>query len=117
MSSRLQQVQYVKFVTIIRDKKQSKMSKASHKWTPEYPIPPSLVLQEHLEARGYSQAEFARRFGRSPKLISEIIAGKAPLEAKTALQFEKVLGLDADIWIEAQYRVFWLKRQIPENDS
>ena len=66
------------------------------------------MLQEHLEARGYSQAEFARRCGRSPKLISEIIAGKAPLEAKTALQFEKVLGLGADIWIgiESQYRLF-----------
>ena len=84
------------------------MSKSRYKWKPEYPIPPGLVLQEHLEARGYSQAEFARRCGRSPKLISEIIAGKAPLEAKTALQFEKVLGLGADIWIgiESQYRLF-----------
>ena len=84
------------------------MSKSSYKWSPEYPIPPGLVLREHLEARGYSQAEFARRCGRSPKLISEIIAGKAPLEAKTALQFEKVLGLGADIWIgiESQYRLF-----------
>ncbi len=84
------------------------MSKSSYKWKPEYPIPPGLVLREHLEARGYSQAEFARRCGRSPKLISEIIAGKAPLEAKTALQFEKVLGLDAEIWIgiESQYRLF-----------
>ena len=84
------------------------MLKSSYKWKPEYPIPPSLVLREHLEARGYLQAEFARRCGRSPKLISEIIAGKAPLEANTALQFEQVLGLDADIWIgiESQYRLF-----------
>ena len=84
------------------------MSKASHNWKPEYPIPPGLVLQEYLEARDYSQAEFARRCERSRKLISEIIAGKAPLEAETALQFEKVLGLDADIWIgiETQYRQF-----------
>lgn len=84
------------------------MSKLTYKWKPEYPISPGLVLQEHLEARGYSQAEFARRCGRSPKLISEIIAGKVPLEAKTALQFEKVLGLDAYIWIgiESQYQLF-----------
>ena len=88
------------------------MSKSSYKWKPEYPIPPGMVLREHLEARGYSQAEFARRCGRSPKLISEIIAGKAPLEAKTALQFEKVLGLDADIWIgiESQYRLFLVQK-------
>ena len=85
-----------------------KMSKSSYRWKPEYPIPPGLVLREYLEACGFSLAEFARRCGRSPKLISEIIAGKPPIEANTALQFEKVLGLDAGIWIgiEAQYRHF-----------
>lgn len=57
--------------------------------------------------RQLSQAEFARRCGRSPKMISEIIAGKAPVEPVTALQFEKVLGVDAGIWmgIETDYRL------------
>lgn len=83
------------------------MSNLSNEWGPEYAIPPGWVLQEYLEVRGFSQAKFARRCGRSPKLISEIIAGKAPLEAKTALQFEKVLGLDASAWIniESSYRL------------
>lgn len=41
-------------------------------------------------------------------IISEIIAGKASLEPHTALQFEKVLGVDASIWlgIESNYRLF-----------
>ena len=92
------------------------MSKSTKEWKLEYPIPPGLVLQEHLAARNYSQAEFARRCGRSPKLISEIIAGKAPLEAKTALQFERVLGLNASIWIniESEYRLF-LVREMETN--
>lgn len=47
--------------------------------------------------QGISHAEFARRCGRSATLISEIIAGKALLEPETALQFEKVLGVDASI--------------------
>jgi len=66
------------------------------------------MLEDHLQARGYSQAEFARRCNRSPKLISEIIAGKAPIEPATALQFEKVLGLNAQIWvnIESKYQLF-----------
>ena len=40
-------------------------------------------------------------------MISEIIAGKAPVEPRTALQFEKVLGVDASIWlgIESDYRL------------
>ena len=83
------------------------MSKSTYKWTPDYAIPPGWLLEEYLEDRGYSQAEFARRCGRSPKLISEIIAGKAPIELDTALQFEKILGLGADIWlgIESSYRL------------
>ena len=40
-------------------------------------------------------------------LISEIISGTAPVEAETALLFEKELGLAASIWlgIERDYRL------------
>ena len=50
--------------------------------------------------------------GRSPKLISEIIAGKAPVKPRTALQFERALGMDASVWlgIESNYRLH-LERQ------
>lgn len=83
------------------------MSSAPHRYEPDYAVPPGEILEEHLEVRQLSQAEFARRCGRSPKLISEIIAGKAPVEPLTALQFEKVLGMDAGIWmgIETDYRL------------
>ena len=83
------------------------MSKLTYKWTPDYAIPPGWLLEEYLEYWGYSQAEFARRCGRSPKLISEIIAGKAPIEPDTALQFEKILGLGANVWVnmESIYRL------------
>ncbi len=80
---------------------------AVHEYLPDYAVPPGWVLEERLEAQGISQAEFARRCGRSPKLISEIISGKASLEPATALQFERVLGVDANVWlgIEAAYRL------------
>lgn len=79
-----------------------------NRYEPDHAVPPGWVLKERLEAHGISQAEFARRCARSPKLISEIIAGKAPLEPATALQFERVLGVHADIWLgtEAAYRLF-----------
>lgn len=78
-----------------------------NRYEPDYAAPPGWLLKERLEAHGISQAEFARRCARSPKLISEIIAGKAPLEPATALQFERVLGVHADIWLgtEAAYRL------------
>ena len=74
---------------------------------PDYAVPPGWLLEERLELREWSQAEFARRCGRSAKLISDIISGKAPIEPETALQFEKVLDLSADIWLnlEAEYQL------------
>ena len=83
------------------------MPTATNQFGPDYAVPPGWILRERLEAEGISHAAFARRCGRSAKLISEIIAGKAPLEPGTALQFEKVLGVDASIWlgIESDYRL------------
>ncbi len=83
------------------------METESNAYRPDYAVSPGSIVAEHLEAYGISHAEFARRCGRSAKLISEIIAGKAPVEPRTALQFEKVLGLDASIWlgIEADYQL------------
>lgn len=76
-------------------------------YSPDYAVPPGWILEERLEAQGISQAEFARRCGRSAKLISEIVSGAAPIEAQTALQFEKALGVDAGIWLgmESDYRL------------
>ena len=80
---------------------------ATNQYRPDYAVPPGWVLEERLEVQGISQAEFARLCGCSPKLISEIVSGKAPLEPETARQFEKVLGVDASIWlgIEDAYKL------------
>ena len=80
---------------------------ATNQYRPDYAVPPGWVLAERLSAQGFSHAEFARRCDRSAKLISEIVSGKAPVEPKTALQFERVLGVDADIWlgIEKDYQL------------
>ena len=88
------------------------MVATKNRFQPDYAVPPGWVLAERLEVNDISQAEFARRCGRSPKLISEIIAGKAPVEAETALQFEKVLGVDAGIWLglEKDYRLHQMRQ-------
>lgn len=84
------------------------MVTTTNQYNPDYAVPPGWVLEEHLDAYSISHAEFARRCGRSAKLISEIISGKASLEPETALQFERVLGVDATIWlgIEADYQLY-----------
>lgn len=93
------------------------MATATNRFRPDYAVPPGSVLEERLKVHGISYAEFARRCGRSAKLISEIIAGKAPLEPETALQFEKVLGVDAGIWlnIEKDYQLHRARKTEAEN--
>lgn len=83
------------------------MTTTANQYRPDYAVPPGWVLEEELAARGFSQAEFARRCGRSAKLISEIVAGKAPIEPETAIQFDRVLGGGANIWLrlESNYRL------------
>jgi len=82
------------------------MYTTTKKYQPDYAIPPGWVLKEHLEAKDITPTELARQCGLSVRLINEIVAGEAPVAANTALQFQKILGLDADIWlgIEADYR-------------
>lgn len=80
-------------------------------YSPSRGIRPGKLLEEFLEARDMSARELARRCGRSAKLIVEILAGKAPIEPETALQFERVLDMDADLWLglEAHYRLHLAK--------
>jgi HTH-type transcriptional regulator/antitoxin HigA len=63
-------------------------------------------LREHLEKLGLTQSDLAERTGRPKKTINEIIQGKASITPETALQFERVFGVDASFWLnlERQYR-------------
>lgn len=74
----------------------------------DYAVPPGWLLEDYLEEREWSQNAFAERCGRSTKLINQIIAGKASIDTDTAMEFEKVLGVSAQIWlnIESKYRLF-----------
>ena len=82
------------------------MAEATYRFEPDYIVPPGWVLEEYLEVREISPGEFAQLCGRSPELIAGIIAGEMPVDAATAAEFERVLGLAAHIWlgIEESFR-------------
>lgn len=74
---------------------------------PDVAIPPGELLGEELEARGMSQQELARRMGRPPQMINELIRGGKALTPETALGLEMALGIPAGFWTnsESSYRL------------
>ena len=65
-------------------------------------VHPGEVVSEYVEFHGWTQRDLARRAGLTPKTISEICNGKAPLTATTALALEKVLRRPAHFWLNLQ---------------
>lgn len=70
-------------------------------------IPPGEILEEELEIRGMTQKELAQKMGRPVQTINEIVRGKRALTAETALDLERVLGIEAGLWVrlEGEYRL------------
>jgi HTH-type transcriptional regulator/antitoxin HigA len=73
---------------------------------PDYAVPPGETLKETLEALGMTEKDLARRTGLTPKTISQIATGKAPITPETARSLERVLGVPMRLWLnlEAHYR-------------
>src|SRR6266699_2334464 len=52
-------------------------------------VHPGEMISEYLEFNDWSQRDLHRRAGLTPKLISEICSGKAPVSPPTALALER----------------------------
>ena len=72
-------------------------------FSPDYGSSPGTTLREVLERLGLSQSDLAERTGRPKKTINEIVQGKAAITPETALQFERVLGMDASFWLNLEH--------------
>ena len=84
------------------------MISTKNQYTPDYVSPPGETLEEALDERGMTQADFAKRIGMTHKHVRNIVNGRAPITSETALKFERVLGTPARFWNnrEQQYRDF-----------
>lgn len=73
---------------------------------PDYAVSPGDHIEEWLDDQGINAAELARRLDVTPKHVSELLSGKAPLSAPLALGLERVTGIPARMWnrFEAGYR-------------
>jgi HTH-type transcriptional regulator / antitoxin HigA len=63
---------------------------------------PGEVITDYLESNGWNQRDLARRSGLTPKTISEICNGKAPITPATSIAFEKVFQRPAHFWSNLQ---------------
>jgi HTH-type transcriptional regulator/antitoxin HigA len=68
-------------------------------------------LADELDARGWTQAEFAEILGRPPQFVSEIISGKKEITRESAAQIGAALGSSTEMWLNLQDSYF-LWRQL-----
>lgn len=63
---------------------------------------PGDTILETLDQLKMSQVELAERMGKTPPKVNDIISGKEPISITTAFQLEKVLGIDAQFWLNRE---------------
>lgn len=63
---------------------------------------PGDTIFETIEHIKMSQVELADRMGRTSPKINDLISGKEPITVVTAFQLEKVLGIDAQFWLNRE---------------
>jgi HTH-type transcriptional regulator / antitoxin HigA len=75
--------------------------------TPAEVFPPGEFLKDELDARQWSQTEFAEIIGRPVRVVNEIIAGKKSITPETAREIAAALGTSAQFWLnlESSYKL------------
>ena len=72
-----------------------------------FPTHPGEVLKDEIEAREITQRQLADSMGLTYSVVNEIINGRRPLTAKTALMFEAALDIPADslMYLQTKYNL------------
>lgn len=65
-------------------------------------FPAGEILADELEARGWTQADFAEVLGRPAQFVSEVISGKKEITRESAAQIGAALGTTAELWLNLQ---------------
>lgn len=63
---------------------------------------PGEFLREELDARGWTQTEFADITGLNQRTISEIVSAKRSVTPETAIAFGEALGTGAQFWMNLE---------------
>ena len=77
-------------------------------------FPPGEYLEDEINARNWSQAEFANIIGRPPTVVSMIVTGKRAISPEIAKEIGAALGTGPEVWmnLETAYRL-WVGEPAP----
>ena len=64
--------------------------------------PGEVLLEEFLKPSGLSQNALAREMGVPPRRVNEIVLGKRPITADTAIRLSKHFGTSEQFWMGLQ---------------
>ncbi|GAA1833047.1 hypothetical protein [Actinomadura chokoriensis] len=78
------------------------MSNPPHDPLPIDQVPVGELLGRELEARDWSQADFAAVLDRPTQFVSEIVTGKKEITRESAAQIGAALGHTAEYWLNLQ---------------
>ena len=80
-------------------------------------VKPGDILAEELEARGWTQGEFAEIIGRPIQAVNEILKGKKSITPDTAIEIAQALGTSPELWLnlESSYRLHLAAKKEPDD--
>src|SRR3954468_5313320 len=64
--------------------------------------PGEMLLEEFLKPMALTEVERAERLGVSYPRVNELIHGKRDMTPDTALRLERLLGVEAQVWLNLQ---------------
>ena len=64
--------------------------------------PGEMLIEEFLKPLGLPQTELADRLGVSYPRVNELVHGKRDMTPDTALRLERLLGVEAQFWLNLQ---------------
>ena len=82
----------------------SKTRKKANEMIPGDVFHPGEFIKDELETRNLSQQDLAEKMKLSKSEISLLIHGHRNINVKIAILLEKVLGIDAEFWMNIQIK-------------
>lgn len=91
--------------------------KDNNDFMPTVAIAPGETIRENIEFLGMNQKELAVRLDMTPKHLSNIINGNAPITYDTALKLKSVIGPSAQFWMNLETNYQLNKARLEEQEK